>query len=120
MALTQPKELKKWLKKEDEVKGDTDWRITKDDQAGKLANNLRNLIIRSSTFIIEGDYQPDTIRLVTERLNQLVEQYRTPEFVPFIPQGASHIDFIVIEIPDQNNPDKMIKQLGLEIQLATR
>jgi len=121
MALSGDKDLEKFLKKDiDEVIEGIPVCIAPPDKIGKFSNDLRNLIIRSGTFIIEGGYELDTIRIVSERLNQLVEQYRLPEFTPFSPAGTSHIDFIVVEIPDPNNPDKMIKQIGLDIQVTIK
>lgn len=119
MVLSADKDLVKFLKPDmDEIIEGNPICVVLPDKMGKFRNDVRNLIIRYGSFIIDGNYYPETIRLGIERLNQLVEQYRTPEFMPFMPNGESHIDFIVIEIPDPNNPDKMIKQLGLEIQVS--
>lgn len=56
----------------------------------------------------------------------MVNEYRRPEVVPFssggksadspaLMRGASHIDFIVVEIPDPAKPGQKIKHLELDI-----
>jgi hypothetical protein len=118
MALSADKDLEKFLKPDiDEIEG-APLCITSPDKTGKFRFALKNLIIRSGTFIIDEGYEPETIRIVTERLNQLAEQYRLTEIAPFSPNGLSYINFIVVEIPNPVKADEMIKQLGLEIQVA--
>lgn len=119
MTLTNPPELKKWLKREDKIERYIDWKITKDEPVGKLANNLRNFIIRLGRLIIDTDYGPETIQYANEELNQRAEKYRLPKFAPFRPNGASHIDFIVVKIPDPAKPGETKKWLGIEIQVST-
>jgi len=118
MALSADKDLKKFLKKDaDKIIEGEPICVTSPDKASKFRNDVRNLIIRLGGIIIGTGYLSETIQNKNEELNQLVEQYRAPEIAPFKPSGDSHIDFIVVEIPNPAKPDEMIKQLGLEIQI---
>jgi hypothetical protein len=118
MVLSADKDLEKFLKPDlDETQG-TPICIAPSDKTGKFRFALKNLIIRSGTFIIDGGYDIETIQIVSERLNQLVEQYRLPEIADFESNGDSYINFIVVERTNPANPDEMIKQLGLDIQVS--
>ena len=120
MALTGDKDLKSFLKKDmDKIEGDL-LCIAAPDKMGEFKNALRNLINRLGTTIIGTGFNTDTIRRANEELNQLIEKYRLPEFIAFSPAGISHIDFIVIEIPNPVKPNEMIKQLGLDIQVIRK
>jgi len=119
MTLSADKDLKKFLKQDiDKINEGEPICITMLEKISKLRNNVRRLIIRLGGIIIGTEYLPETIQNKNEELNQLVEQYRAPEIAPFKPGGDSHIDFVVVEIPNPAKPAEMIKQLGLEIQVS--
>ena len=131
MVLTADKNLEKFLKKDmparrslgvggDEIILGIPICITPPDKTGKFRNELRNLIVRSGTYIIMGDYQAETIRLVNERLNQIAEKYRLPEIAEFRTNGESYINFIKLEIPNPDKPDENMDWLGLDIQVAIK
>lgn len=88
---------------------------------------LANRIARWGSWIIQLGYEEDIIKEVNEKLNQLVNGYlpagrhgRRSEIAPFSPAGASHIDFIWVEMLDPARPGRWMKWLGLDIQVTQR
>jgi len=60
----------------------------------------------------------DMTGIANQALNGAVEKYRRlKKIAPFKDGGASHIDFVVEEIPNPTKPGEKIKQLGLDIQV---
>jgi len=81
---------------------------------------LRWRIAESGAVIIKANYDRQTLNIQNEILNHLVNRYQLDEFAQFEPSGASHIDFIVVEMPDPANPAVTIKRLGLDIQVSRK
>jgi hypothetical protein len=80
---------------------------------------LGNQIVHSGSNIIKLRYQEESILRENQRINQLVNEHCREEIIQFMPGGASHIDFIVVEIPNPAKPGEMMKWLGLDIQVTT-
>ncbi|MBI4834250.1 MAG: hypothetical protein HY811_05475 [Planctomycetes bacterium] len=137
MALSADKDLKQFLKKDtDKIIDGVPFSIALPDKAGKFKNALRNQITRSGKYIIMMKCDEKIMRGESEIVNQLANKYRLPEITPFASGGASHIDFIAIEIPNPAplhsvsgtpdyrksskgaKPGEMIKQLGLDVQVS--
>jgi hypothetical protein len=79
------------------------------------------LIVHSGSEIIVQEYSPETIRHKNAELNQLVNEYRRPEIIPFASDGASHINFITVKIHKPNTKcyrEITIQQLGLDTQVS--
>ena len=95
---------------------------------------LANRIVHLGREIIKHGYETQDIKRANQELNQLVNEYLNPphpslslggervreRVVPFETGGASHIDFIVVEIPDPAQPKEMVKCLGLDIQVSVK
>ena len=126
MALCGDPRIKEFLKERmDVIEGQSGPALT--GTGFKLL--LTNRIVRWGSEIIELGYEDQDIRNANEKLNQLVNEYRRPEITPFSPSGdssrnnrdsahASHIDFIVVEIPNPAKAVEKVKCLGLDIQIA--
>jgi hypothetical protein len=114
MALCGDPELKNFLKKGiDTIEGTP-------TQSLRTGSGLGNQIVHWGSRIIERGYKEQDIKQANEALNQLVNEYRRPEIVPFSPNGNSYINFIAVEIPNPTKPGEKIKQLGLDIQVSKK
>jgi len=129
MALTGMRSLIDYLRPQNiQVKGEPAI-ITTPDKLNKFKRTLDSRIVHWGSEIITMDYEDQIIKRANEELNQLVNEYRRPEIAPFSAEGGSasggssggysHIDFIVVGIPDPKKPGEKIKQLGLDIQVST-
>ena len=92
--------------------------ITTPEKLGKFKKILDNRIVHWGSEIITSGYEERVIKQANAELNQLVNEYCQPEIAPFTPSGASHVDFIVEEIPDQARPGEKKKWLGLDILVS--
>ncbi|MEK7310232.1 MAG: hypothetical protein AAB038_05385, partial [Planctomycetota bacterium] len=120
---------------------------TTPDKLSKFKRILDSRMVHWGSEIITQGYDVRVINKANEELNRLVNDYRRPEIAPFASGGdssrlgrdgvypalggavassrnnrdfvaTSHIDFVVVEIPDSARPGMRIKQLGLEIQVV--
>jgi len=105
--------------------------ITSAEKLGEFKSELRSQMARLGAEIIQSGYDQNRIKDNCEELNRLVDGYRLAEFAPFKPGAesprlgrdsavASHIDFIVVEIPDPAKHGEMKKWLGLDIQVSEK
>ncbi|MFH1227728.1 MAG: hypothetical protein V1701_07480 [Planctomycetota bacterium] len=105
--------------------------ITTPERLNEFKNILVKRIVHLGSEIIKFGYEEQDIKPANQELNQLVNEYRRPEIIPFSPAkrsgvptdvgggaAASHIDFIVVEIPDPAKPGGKMKCLGLDIQVS--
>jgi hypothetical protein len=93
--------------------------VTTPEKLGKFKKILVSRIVHWGSEIITSGYEEVVIKRANQDLNQLVNEYRREDIIPFTPGGASHIDFIIVEeIPHPLKPGEKIKQLGLEIQVS--
>jgi len=88
-----------------------------------FGKEMRRQIAGSGAAILEhhglsGDISEDILNIHSRQLNRWANRYQSAEFAPFEPGGESHIDFIVVEIPDPARPGQMMKWLGLDIQVS--
>ncbi|MBI4835080.1 MAG: hypothetical protein HY811_09725 [Planctomycetes bacterium] len=120
MALSADKDLNQFLKKDtDKIIDGVPLSIALPDKAGKFKNALRNQITRSGKYIIDTNYKEQSLRDENETVNRLANEYRLPEIAPFSPVGVSYINFIAVEMSNPVKPGETIKQLGLDVQVAT-
>jgi hypothetical protein len=118
MALAGDRNLNRFLKRgQDKIDGDP-YAVICPAKSKQFKRVVLNKIIHCGSEIINSDYNGNLIKRQNVEINQLVNEYRRPEVVKFLPTGASHIDFVMIERINPNNTDKMIKQLGLDIQVS--
>ena len=120
MALTGDRKLVDYLRERNVIPEGKPLAITASERPGKFKNILIRRIVRWGSLIIELGYEAPNIQKANEALNQLVNEYRREEIIPFSPGGVSHIDFMVEEIPNPVKPGEKIKQLGLEIQVTKK
>ena len=92
--------------------------ITSAEKLTEFKKELRSQIAHLGGEIIKAGYDWEMAKYNSERLNRLVDGYRRAEFAPFRAGGASHLDFIKVEIPDPENQNKMKSWLGLDIQVS--
>lgn len=64
--------------------------------SGNFKRKLWTLLTRALDIIQCGHYDPTVVSGQNDRLNQFVNSYLCPDFVPFTAGGASHIDFVVV------------------------
>jgi hypothetical protein len=126
MALSGDPGIKNFLKDRIDTMDGTPIDIA--DRSG-FKRILANRIVRWGTWIIELGYEQKDVTAANEKLNQLVNEYRREEIIPFSPaersgvptdvgDGASYINFIAVEIPNPLKPGEQIKQLGLDIKVT--
>jgi len=118
MALCGDPELKNFLKERIDTIEGTPCAVTDPEKPSRFKLILTNRIVHWGSEIINLGYEEQDIKRANQDLNQLVNDYRREEIIPFTSGGASHIDFIVVEITDPTNPNKKKKWLGLEIQVS--
>ncbi|MBI4711759.1 MAG: hypothetical protein HY762_00370, partial [Planctomycetes bacterium] len=92
--------------------------ITTPEKLNKFRRILDSRIVHWGSEIITQVYDAQTINEANEKLNQLVNEYLREGIIQFTPSGASHLNFIIVQIPDQRQPGGMRKCLGLDIQIA--
>lgn len=98
--------------------------VPEQNQVKRFKNELNRRLIQAGVRILmhfpEDSRYPLQPCLEAEnwQTNYLVQLLARRELVGFITGGDSHLDFIVKEIPDPQNPTRLIKQLYLEIQVA--
>jgi len=118
MALTGDRKLVDYLKARNVPIEGQPTAITTPEKLGKFKKILVSRIVHWGSEIITSGYEEWVIKQANAELNQLVNEYRGPEIIPFSSGGASHIDFIIVEIPDPARPGMRMKWLGLEIQVS--
>lgn len=137
MAICGDPKLKKFLKDGiDTIEGIPYGAVTK--KPSRFKRIMANRIVHWGSEIITQGYEERVIKLANQELNQLLNEYRREEIIPFTSGGdsprnnldrvypansgaaASHIDFIVVEIPVAPGRQEMKKWLGLEIQVSTK
>ena len=92
--------------------------VTTPERLNKFKRILDNRIVHWGSEIITQGYEERVIKRANADLNQLVNEYRRAGIMPFSPGGASHIDFMVEEMPNPVKPGEQVKQLGLDIRVA--
>ncbi|MBI4713135.1 MAG: hypothetical protein HY762_07545, partial [Planctomycetes bacterium] len=92
--------------------------ITVPERINEFKNILANRIVRWGSEIIKLGYEDQDIKRANQELNQHVNEYCRPGIIPFTSGGDSHIDFIIVEIPNPVSPGQKAKCLGLDIQIA--
>ncbi|MBI5778800.1 MAG: hypothetical protein HZA49_05035 [Planctomycetes bacterium] len=92
--------------------------ITTPERINEFKNILTKRIVGWGSEIIKLGCEAQDIKRLSEKLNQLVNDYRRPEIAPFTSGGPSHIDFIIAQITDSTQPGGMWKSLGLDIQVT--
>jgi len=61
---------------------------------GRFSSRLNSQLVSDGSQIIKNGYQPGDIIEANANINKVVNTYARDGFVPFTPNGASHIDFI--------------------------
>jgi hypothetical protein len=118
MALAGERKLVDYLRERNSHVDGQPMVIATTEKLNKFKRILDNQIVHWGSEIIKLGYEAQDIKRANEELNRLVNDYRRPEIAPFTSGGASHIDFIVVEISNPTKPGERIKQLGLEISVA--
>jgi hypothetical protein len=118
MALTGDKKLVDYLSARNTKFEGTLSAVTTSEKLGTFKNILIRRMVRWGSWIIESGYDEQFIRESNEKLNNLVNEYRSPDIAEFEPNSVSHINFIVVEISNPKKPDEKIKQLGLDVQVS--
>lgn len=123
--LTGDKTVRDFLGEEDEILKGGPILVPKPDLIKAFKTKLNRRLIQAGN-IIKGYISTDRpeypvqpcMEEENEQTNALVQLFARPGFIPFAPGGPSHLDFRIKEIPEPTDPDKTIKQLYLDIQVA--
>ena len=119
MVLTADKRLSDFLKKgQDKIEGEL-FCVTSAEKLSRFKRMLLNQIVKSGSEIIGLDFMGVAFERQNAKINQVINEYRLTEILPFSPAGESHIDFIKVEIPNPAEPDKTIPWPGLDIQVVS-
>ena len=85
---------------------------------GRFSSRLNSQLISDGSQIIDRGYQPGDIIEGNANINELGNSYARKEFVPFTPNGASHIAFMVTPLVGYHHGVREDRQLFLEIVVS--
>ncbi|MEW6027625.1 MAG: hypothetical protein AB1599_10085 [Planctomycetota bacterium] len=118
MALTGSKGQVDYLKEQKvKVEGEP-VNIVIPEKLQQFRRCLDGRLMHWGSEIITQGYDAEAINEANEEINQLVNEYRRPDIVPFSSGRTSHMDFIIEEIPNPAKHGYRIRQLGLDIQIT--